>query len=1250
MNTYPAEYLLHTVPVLAVYGLGANATTDSSSSAAAPAPGDSDTTSTSSPPPSEGQRSSATTPASSNAGRHAPSSRAALGSMLQTVFSNKQQFSLYDTPRPTAAGPGTTNPTPPFKTIFVDKDFTLPERTPIGPNLPPPHSNLSPLSHESPLHPDGFMTPLWVKKQLETPSVVVGFYDLWDWSQEPGSQPRPKRETGPLASHVLIDPTEREKDTTLAHEINDRRKYFQDKGIKFAATMILKRQQTDDPAVEERLVWIRKQSGMDNRHSFFVIGPGTQHDVQEFVNSLYRALHEPAVHYYSNRIKKARKKRSKLPSPSMSPRIPDTNEPQPLSIQGWMLRYDYKTGLFQEIRHDIEGAIKSYESAYTLVGDMLAPKSSITPGQTGLPIRSKRWEEARMLVDCISIKICSFYLYMNDPSGALSQLNGHLHMIQSYASVWGTGEQSFEYWAWLSKQYRIFGDLIETAAQHGFKIPIPTAYMAAPGSPNASHPLMSGGGASSIAGCNPGSILQHPGFYYHLAAMCCAERRRRFLEADSATGGDSNEPQATAWETLLANERQIDHSGLTIELLTKSYEQFKKYRNGRMTLYLAAEIAGTYYEAGKFEMALKFFEPIGKTYRKENWNMILTSILRWSLRCAKELKSWERALECLVELMSSDLPMSEQKRQDIQTELFDVLHRQQQENEETPTIPRALAIQMDQINPMLSCHIQFKTRASFVNTPVYYQVALKTGKTSPPAPFRLNSMRILFNDSQYNMLLMDSNSDDDCGLASAVRVDCCHDLKPQTEGEYAGWLSKEADLRVTKNQTKAFEGCIKPKESGELKIVGVCLDIKSPQWHVSLNYDMDHPIEVNKNLSRRKWLEASKDGASPKFTFLDGSGEFNIIKISQRHPRVKLIAGHDAQALLDEHFEFNVTIQNQEQDAIDAKLLVELKDTAGQDSNNKDTRESVAEVAFDRIESGQSATKPVYIHAGDMPGIRVVSLTARYRSADGKDQQQEQSESQFIEKRELLRIPFRSPFESNFKLYAHSDKLSFTTSSPDLGKTEKWLINTSIRCCSVSDLEIERLELKQEVCQLLLRASWTAGHVCDTNYLFRMATKDMTEPQPTIPVGSIIIHWRRSGQDSPYSQTAMPMPTLEFRRQSLSVVADAPDDIHVGEPFRLTYTVYNPTVHLAEYTASVELSDAFVYSGLKILKDRVLPLSHTSYNYTCYPLLAGKVRLPRLKVIAKQQGVEKEVPVEMLGGSEQWPSPFTFVNARRYYN
>lgn len=74
---------------------------------------------------------------------------------------------------------------------------------------------------------------------------------------------------------------------------------------------------------------------------------------------LYRALYDPALMYYNNKIKKIRKKRNKLPPPSASSRTHlDTNEPQPLSIQGWMIRYELKTAIFQEFRQDIEAAVK----------------------------------------------------------------------------------------------------------------------------------------------------------------------------------------------------------------------------------------------------------------------------------------------------------------------------------------------------------------------------------------------------------------------------------------------------------------------------------------------------------------------------------------------------------------------------------------------------------------------------------------------------------------------------------------------------------------------------------------------------------------------------------------------------------------------------------------------------------------------------------------------------------------------------
>jgi hypothetical protein len=95
---------------------------------------------------------------------------------------------------------------------------------------------------------------------------------------------------------------------------------------------------------------------------------------------------------------------------------------------------------------------RSYETAYKNISDMLEPTSSITLGHISLTVRGKRWNEARALADCINIKICKFHLFMNDPTAALNQLNGHLQMFQFHSSTWGMGEHTFEYWAWLSKQ------------------------------------------------------------------------------------------------------------------------------------------------------------------------------------------------------------------------------------------------------------------------------------------------------------------------------------------------------------------------------------------------------------------------------------------------------------------------------------------------------------------------------------------------------------------------------------------------------------------------------------------------------------------------------------------------------------------------------------------------------------------------------------------------------------------------------
>jgi trafficking protein particle complex subunit 11 len=91
------------------------------------------------------------------------------------------------------------------------------------PSMPVSHSHISPLTPGSPVHPDGLIPPMWVRKHREIqPSVVIGFYDLWNHTSPDPIQE--KEETVSVQEPLgTTEPIEKEKDYNLALEINERR-------------------------------------------------------------------------------------------------------------------------------------------------------------------------------------------------------------------------------------------------------------------------------------------------------------------------------------------------------------------------------------------------------------------------------------------------------------------------------------------------------------------------------------------------------------------------------------------------------------------------------------------------------------------------------------------------------------------------------------------------------------------------------------------------------------------------------------------------------------------------------------------------------------------------------------------------------------------------------------------------------------------------------------------------------------------
>ncbi|KAI8848602.1 hypothetical protein BC829DRAFT_393920, partial [Chytridium lagenaria] len=70
------------------------------------------------------------------------------------------------------------------------------------------------------------------------------------------------------------------------------------------------------------------------------------------------------------------------------------------------------------------------------------------------------------------------------------------------------------------------------------------------------------------------------------------------------------------------NKRRLTTAPSSLTFSLNPTEQFKAYRSGRMTLYLASEIAH----------GITFFGRIKRTYRNENWPEIVRSILEISVR------------------------------------------------------------------------------------------------------------------------------------------------------------------------------------------------------------------------------------------------------------------------------------------------------------------------------------------------------------------------------------------------------------------------------------------------------------------------------------------------------------------------------------------------------------------------------------------------------------------------------------------
>ncbi|KDE06050.1 hypothetical protein MVLG_03604 [Microbotryum lychnidis-dioicae p1A1 Lamole] len=1202
MDTYPSEFISHLHPLLFAAGLGpavpatATSPTDPpgpSAAAAPPTNGVAGSTAPSVASPSLANGDEASTTSSDPFVR--------LVASLRKAFQVRKGWSIWDNTR------GAHHD---FHAVLVDKNVRFPPikarpvSVPPGTPIPPLHSPISPLSPSSPLFPDGIMAPIWLRKHREMiPAVFILVLRIHEYDHT--------QDADPLDAAKAKDDEERHHDTDLVKEILDRKRLTSERGIKLAVVLLCSRRLLDDPALDQRLSLIRRQSGLDSRASLFVISPVPQAEVTNFVQSLREELFPAALDYYREHGRRVRRKRAR--------QMPKGG----LSDKGWNVRYDYKMAFFSEMRGETEVALKHYEDCYNTLIGMFA-------NSTLLPPRTKRWAEAKVLADCTSVKVAKMHMYLSEPSLAVAQLNRHVATFRELSNTWGIGDKTFEFWSWQSKQYRLFGDLVAIGIRNGFSLPIlrpvPSSRVLPPGAPPPPTSVMM-----------PSNALQHPGYYFFLAAGCAIERWERFKAVKAAyeaardagavapipEGG--KRPPPLAMGPALTHESKVDHADIIIELYTKAYEFFKAHRTKNMTFYVASQIALTHYEAGNHEMVLKFNDRIAKNYRKDRWSGVLDSILQLSLESAQRIGDWESAIRCCLELMAPTSHITVDERDRYSALALEMMQTR------APASPgkSALSFRPTDSAPLFYCRLAFWRASVDIRDAAPFQLVLEAPTSSRSSAFIFSELVINFTGGVGPIIV--SHSGVETPSKSSTEV-----IRLLDKGD----ARLEADLCWRDGSTKTFEGVVTANESCELTVSDVILKTKIGEWDLSFALQPEVPPTTS-----AEWFLNSTQRVSLSHL------QSGVCSVSARKLRLDFSIEHLSPAYVGEVYPVHIEFVNEDEFDIDVYLDILLQPGEDESPNRILVDEEwslsfIKGISLGTITPKTRLRKTMHLECVGAAGDRLLDLSVRSIASSLKTapvaEVPSAPDNGIIEPAppsnnftELLRsiiIPAVYPLRSAFQVMVHQKRKALKPLL-DLAPPSEWdaasdvTVVGTIHAAGPWDLEMTSLKLVSERTGGVRVVHSSLTHL-DKNVLLDWNASDLFNCLFQLEVASshaphassapfIEAYWRRRRSAAAVSRTLLPLPPLEPVMLEPAVTLSLPATLRIHELTKMRYKFSNPTNRVTTLSFTVEGAEpgTFTFAGPRKYPSFVLaPDEERTLDMVVVPLVVGPCALPRMRV------------------------------------
>ncbi|KAJ1434079.1 Tetratricopeptide-like helical domain superfamily [Sesbania bispinosa] len=1006
-----------------------------------------------------------------------------------------------------------------------------------------------------------------------------------------------------------------------------------------------------DEISEDRMIALRKRSEVEAKY-VVVLNPNDESELQQSLNRhalLANTFSELAGVYYREEGR----------------RVKQRIEKKNVSSVELIVRYCFKVAVYAEFRSDWAEALKFYEEAYHTLREIVGVTTRLPAIQ--------RLVEIKSISEQLHFKISTLLLHSGKVTEAVTWFRQHKN---AYKRLVGAPEATFLHLEWMSRQFLVFGELLETSSKITQSI----------------LPVILGSSSKPLS-----EWEYYPAYYYQLAAHYLSEKRSALELAISMSetsneidsGADSVVPSAYVGQfarlleqgdnadmlTLTDEEytryavsegRRFQDSLEIIALLKKAYESYSSFKIQRMSSFCGFQMAKEYFTEGDISNAKQIFDSIASLYRKEGWVTLLWDVLGYLRECSRKngtLKDFvEYSLEMAALPISSDTgvqrdtgpagPAILHQREIVHKEVFELVSEAPglATNEHSSNLKitgdESLQLEVDIVSPL---------RLVMLASVAFHEQTIKPGASTLisvsllshlPRTVEIDQLEIQFNQSCCNFFIVNAQKPQSVEVSGIQKHRT--EIAPSLSLEPNKWLRLTYDIQSD--------------QSGKLECLSVIAKIGS---HFTICCRAESPASLD---SLPLWtLEDCIQTVPIKDPILVFSGQKST-QVEEPDPQVDLYLGASGPALVGEIFLVPVTLVSKGHDVYSGELKINLVDVRGgglfspRDSEPYSTDshhvqllgisgpegEDDSQLDSDKIKKIQQSFGLIsvpFLKNGDSwsckleikwhrpkPIMLYVSLGYTPHSGELNAQMVHVHKNLQIEGHTaiVLNHHYLMPFRQDPLLLTKSKQASESDQSESLPLNQKTVLIVSAKNCTELPLRLKSISIEVED-DVERTCSIQHGNEEFSNPALLVPGKEFKKVFSVssdmniskLKLGTVCLRWRRdlgieeqsaSTPTLSWVVTKQKLPEMNVELPPLIVSLECPPYAILGDPFTYYIRILNQTQLLQEVKYSLSDAQSFVLCGYHDDTVYVLPKSEHILSYKLVPLASGMQQLPKFSM------------------------------------